>query len=439
MTRLTNTRATPELPKSETMGGKMGGTAFKASRELGLTRVSASWLLAFLFGGGRHAGFRPARIPCLRARDRAGRVAARHCRGPARGHGELARRTPPRHFNLRGRPAAHGAFKPRGALRAARNARARGPEHDDHAAAVDGRDLRRVLDGRGLTGRAQRAVLRRGLLHHALSEEVPRHDAAPQCGGRRAPSSWWSRAARRASSPCSRGRSLRNPRRPANHKLVAAGQSLASGASGAGAIATVVKPQDAVQWVLRYPPISDGSGASRAEELLRAGSVDDALDRDRRRAARRSPRQRCACACARSSRSPRTTKAAALRIGEQGDGGQRRTTIAPGSRCRTRSRRDSISKRRSRARCKRNPLQRTARSRTRESPSCYCRSGDARRAEEAARAAVASNPVESHAHSILGFVHLAQIDTKRAHAPTSRRPSSATRSARCPGWGWGSR
>ena len=60
-------------------------------------------------------------------------------------------------------------------------------------------------------------------------------------------------------------------------QLVTAGQSLQSGAAGPAAITAVVKPQDAVQWVLRYPPISDGSNASRAEELLRAGSVDEAL------------------------------------------------------------------------------------------------------------------------------------------------------------------
>src|SRR5262245_52008690 len=65
-----------------------------------------------------------------------------------------------------------------------------------------------------------------------------------------------------------------------NTQLVAAGQSVASGPTGPGTIEAVVKPQDAVQWVLRYPPISDQSDTSeisRAEKLLRAGSVDEAL------------------------------------------------------------------------------------------------------------------------------------------------------------------
>ena len=52
-------------------------------------------------------------------------------------------------------------------------------------------------------------------------------------------------------------------------------KALASGRPGR-AITTVIKPQDAVQWVLRYPPLSDGSNASRLE-LLGAGSVDEAL------------------------------------------------------------------------------------------------------------------------------------------------------------------
>jgi Tfp pilus assembly protein PilF len=42
--------------------------------------------------------------------------------------------------------------------------------------------------------------------------------------------------------------------------------------------------------------------------------------------------------------------------------------------------------------------------------------GRTRSAERAAQAAVDSNPAESRAHTILGFVHLTQIDTKKARA-----------------------
>ncbi len=44
----------------------------------------------------------------------------------------------------------------------------------------------------------------------------------------------------------------------------------------------------------------------------------------------------------------------------------------------------------------------------------YLSLGDARSAEKAARAAVTADPEESHAYSILGFVHLAEIETGRA-------------------------
>ncbi len=37
-------------------------------------------------------------------------------------------------------------------------------------------------------------------------------------------------------------------------------------------------------------------------------------------------------------------------------------------------------------------------------------------AEAAARAGVTANPAESRAHTMLGFVHLAQIDTRQARA-----------------------
>jgi ferric-dicitrate binding protein FerR (iron transport regulator) len=49
-------------------------------------------------------------------------------------------------------------------------------------------------------------------------------------------------------------------------QMVTAGQSIASGAAGPGAIVAVIKPQDAVQWVLRYPPLSDGPSTSTHAE-----------------------------------------------------------------------------------------------------------------------------------------------------------------------------
>ena len=46
----------------------------------------------------------------------------------------------------------------------------------------------------------------------------------------------------------------------------------------------------------------------------------------------------------------------------------------------------------------------------------YLSLGDTRSAERAARAAIASNPTDSQAHTILGFVHLANIGTRAARS-----------------------
>ena len=127
-------------------------------------------------------------------------------------------------------------------------------------------------------------------------------------------------------------------------QLVTAGQSLESGATGPAAITAVVKPQDAVQWVLRYPPISDGSNASRAEELLRAGSVDEALA-EIDSVLRGDPGNSDAHALRAIIQVAKNDKAGALESAAR----RRRPmqgTIAPGWRCRMRSRRVSISRRR---------------------------------------------------------------------------------------------
>jgi Tfp pilus assembly protein PilF len=197
-------------------------------------------------------------------------------------------------------------------------------------------------------------------------------------------------------------------------QLVAAGQSLASGASGAGAIASLVKPKDAVQWVLRYPPISDGSGASRAEELLRAGSVDEAhaeIDS----VLRGDPGNSDALALRTIIQVAKNDKA-----GAQESAGKATAANAANYRAwlalsyaqqagfELEAALDSAQKARSLQ-----PASALSHARVAE---LYLSLGDSRHAEEAARAAVAADPGESHAHSILGFVHLADIDTRRALA-----------------------
>lgn len=203
-------------------------------------------------------------------------------------------------------------------------------------------------------------------------------------------------------------------------QLVAAGQSLASGPSGAGAIATVVKPQDAVQWVLRYPPISDagatdeGAGIARAEVALRTGRIDEALEeingtlasnsRDASALALRSVVQLAKNDKAAALESSRTATAAepanyrgwlALSYAQQAsfeleqalDSAQRAQSLKADS---------------SLLHARVAELQLSL--------------GSSRAAELAAQAAVTANPAESTAHTILGFVHLAELDADTARA-----------------------
>ena len=243
MTRLTNTRTTPELPESETMGGKMGGTAFKASRELGLPRVSASWLLASLLAAGGTPAFAQqespacapviARVVALQGTVEVQRAGTANWLGVRRLDTSICAGD-----RLRTAPS-----QPRGALRAARDARARGPEHDDHPAAVDGRDCpsssRRTRSPRS-HATSSPAVLATSSRASRSGFASRRHISMQRSKAR---NSWCSRAARRASSPCSRDRCSSQVPRRGRPQLVTAGQQPASGAPGTPTrFATVVKP-----------------------------------------------------------------------------------------------------------------------------------------------------------------------------------------------------
>jgi tetratricopeptide (TPR) repeat protein len=197
-------------------------------------------------------------------------------------------------------------------------------------------------------------------------------------------------------------------------RLVAAGQSVQTGPGGDGTIATVVKPQDAVQWVLRYPPISDGGSTTRAEALLRAGSVDEALAAIGE-ALRTNPSDDEALALQSVIQIAKNDKAAALDSAARAtavNGGNFRAWLALSYAQQAAFDLDAalVSARRAESLESRSAL---AHARVAE---LLLSRGDTRAAMAAARAAVASNPAESHAHSMLGFVHLAQIDTKAARA-----------------------
>jgi tetratricopeptide (TPR) repeat protein len=202
-----------------------------------------------------------------------------------------------------------------------------------------------------------------------------------------------------------------------NTQLVEAGQSIASGTAGDGAIETVVKPQDAVQWVLRYPPISDqsdSSGISRVEKLLRAGSVEEALAAiDAELTANPSSSDAHALRCI--IQVAKNDKAGALESATkatQSGAENYRTWLALSYAQQAAFELDAaLESARMAASLRVNSS--LAQARVAE---LLLSLGDSRAAEKAARRAIAADPTESHAHSILGFVHLAQVDTKSAQA-----------------------
>jgi len=202
-----------------------------------------------------------------------------------------------------------------------------------------------------------------------------------------------------------------------NTQLVAAGQSISSGATGSGTIETVVKPQDAVQWVLRYPPISDqsdSSGISRAEHLLKAGSVEEAL----------------AAIDAELTANPSSSDAQALRsviqVAKNDKAGAlesaKRATSAGADNYRAWLAQSYVQQAAFDLQAALGSARR-AQSLRPDSSLAHARVaelllslGDARAAESAARAAVESDSAESYAHTMLGYVHLALIDIEAARA-----------------------
>src|SRR5688572_24789237 len=198
-------------------------------------------------------------------------------------------------------------------------------------------------------------------------------------------------------------------------KVVSAGQSIASGPGGASAIATVVRPQDAVQWVLRYPPISDQSspsGISVAETLLRAGSVDDALN----------------AIDAELASNPSNSDAHALRSVIQVAKNDKQSAFESARKAteiNAASYRGwlAMSYAQQAAFDLKGALASARQAGSLEAGSALAMArvaelhlslGDSRQAEVAALSSAGLNPNESAAHTILGFVHLAQTDTRSA-------------------------
>jgi tetratricopeptide (TPR) repeat protein len=219
-----------------------------------------------------------------------------------------------------------------------------------------------------------------------------------------------------------------------DRQLVNAGQSLATGAAGAGAITAVVRSEDAAQWVLRYPALSDASDQApvsseimchagppasqlkcltgRAESLLRLGRVDEALA-DIEAALAVDPASGEANALRAVVQIAKNDKAAAI------DSARKATESAPvdyrtwlalsyAQQAYFDLERSLESSRQALAL---QPDSGLLLARVAELLLSLGQLGDA---EEVARRAVAADSDESHAHTILGFVHLSRIDIEAA-------------------------
>jgi tetratricopeptide (TPR) repeat protein len=217
---------------------------------------------------------------------------------------------------------------------------------------------------------------------------------------------------------------------------ISSGQTLTIGGSEPPAIKLIVKPADAVQWVLYYPPLSDATAEAdlpsaeqcrglpkpldqtcltqRAEVLLRLGRVDEAqrevdeavaLDSGRGNGnalraiisiARNNKAGAIEAATAATTASPNSFRAwLALSYAQQAS---------------FKLEDSLVSARKAQAL---EPNSSVTNARVAE---LLMSLGRIKEAEIAARAAVDTNPSESRARTVLGFVHLAQIKTKAARA-----------------------
>ena len=214
------------------------------------------------------------------------------------------------------------------------------------------------------------------------------------------------------------------------------GQTVTVGGSEPGDVKLLVKPADAVQWALYYPPLTDAKAGAdlpsenqcrslprpqdetcqiqRAEMLLRLGRVDEAQraidqavalnpasgDANALRAiisiARNDKATAMSAATAATQSSPNSSSAwlalsyaqqASFELEQALESARKAQTLEPNS---------SL-----------------VNARVAE---LLMSLGQIKEAEASARAAVAANPSESRAHTVLGFVHLAQINTKAARA-----------------------
>jgi tetratricopeptide (TPR) repeat protein len=217
-------------------------------------------------------------------------------------------------------------------------------------------------------------------------------------------------------------------------RVVTGGQLLVASPTAPAAFSTVVKPTDAVQWVLYYPPLSDAKSEAevptaeqcrglpspsnqrclteRAEVLLRLGRGEAALQ-DINEALALNPANGDANALRAIIHIARNDKAAAL------ESSAAATSSAPNNYrawlAQSYAQQASFELEQA--------LDSATKAQALESNSSLVSAriaellmslGRVDEAEAAARAGVIANAAESRAHTMLGFVHLAQNDTRQA-------------------------
>ncbi len=219
-------------------------------------------------------------------------------------------------------------------------------------------------------------------------------------------------------------------------RILTGGQVLAAGPTGPAVFSTLIKPADAVQWVLYYPPLSDAKTeddvptaeqcrglptpsdqtclTQRAEVLLRLGRSEEAL-RDINEALALNPGNGDANALRAIIYVARNDKAAALESATAATASSPNSYRAWLALSYAQQASFELEQALESAR-KAQALEPNSSLVNARAAELLMSLGRIDEAEASARTGVNANPAESRAHTMLGFVHLAQIDTKQARA-----------------------
>jgi tetratricopeptide (TPR) repeat protein len=212
---------------------------------------------------------------------------------------------------------------------------------------------------------------------------------------------------------------------------VTTGQTLTVGSGQAPAIKLLIKPADAVQWTLYYPPITPAGTVapedcslapeetrgvcliSHGEQFLRAGRVEES-QQSINDALAATPNSSDAKALSSIISLVKNEKTDALRLAKEAADAS--PNSAPAWLALSYAQQADFKLEAALASAQRaaelTPSSALALARVAE---LQLSLGWTRQAEKTAKQAVAANPSESRAHMILGFVHLAQINVKEAN------------------------